>query len=205
MSGDIAPPSEPLTVSGDGCRPSWYRYFVQRKRIEDGATGAVVVTFDDERSIYPNSKRLTVASGELTETDHTTTLELGLPDLLTADTVGDASHLVVLAFDAKGRMTAASQVALNSDNVTEGTTNLFFTNARARGAISGASGISYNSATGVITLNQSFTRGLFSGGSHINYNNGTGAIAFSGTGISGTFTTLSSVTVADGLITNWTP
>ena len=39
----------------------------------------------------------------------------------------------------------------NTDEITEGTTNLYFTNARARGAVSAGTGISYNSSTGVIT------------------------------------------------------
>ena len=39
----------------------------------------------------------------------------------------------------------------NTDEITEGTTNLYFTNARARGAVSAGTGISYNSTTGVIT------------------------------------------------------
>lgn len=92
-------------------------------------------------------------------------------------TVGDASHLVVLAIDAKGRVTSASVVQLNSDNVTEGTTNLFFTQARARASVNGVSGISYNSGTGVFTLDQSFTRGLLSGSAGVNYNSGSGAIS----------------------------
>lgn len=198
-NGDIAPPSEPLTVSGDGCRPSWYRYFVQRKRVEDGVTGSVVVTFGDERSIYPNSKQLTVAAGELTETDNGSSVELGLPDTIVAGSVGDASHLVVLAFDAKGRLTAASEVELESGNVTE-TTNLFFTTARARASVSGASGITYNSGTGVITLDQSFTRGLLSGGSGISYNAGTGAIAT--TGFSGGPAVYTTFTFANGICTS---
>ena len=39
----------------------------------------------------------------------------------------------------------------NTDEITEGSTNLYFTTARARGAVSGGTGISYNSATGAIT------------------------------------------------------
>lgn len=38
-----------------------------------------------------------------------------------------------------------------TDNVTEGSTNLYFTNARARSAISVTQNLSYNSSTGVIT------------------------------------------------------
>lgn len=40
---------------------------------------------------------------------------------------------------------------LNSDAVIEGSTNLYFTQARARQSVSAGSGISYNSSTGVIT------------------------------------------------------
>ncbi|MCX8159288.1 MAG: hypothetical protein N3D20_03335, partial [Candidatus Pacearchaeota archaeon] len=40
----------------------------------------------------------------------------------------------------------------NTDNLPEGTSNLYFTNARARNALSGTSPISYNSSTGVISL-----------------------------------------------------
>ncbi len=41
-------------------------------------------------------------------------------------------------------------VVLDSDDVSEGVSNLYFTNARARGALSGTGPISYNSGTGVI-------------------------------------------------------
>jgi hypothetical protein len=39
----------------------------------------------------------------------------------------------------------------NTDEITEGSTNLYFTNARARGAVSAGTGISYSSSTGVIS------------------------------------------------------
>ncbi len=42
-------------------------------------------------------------------------------------------------------------VQLNSDSLNEGSTNLFFTNARARTAISAGTGIGYNSGTGVVS------------------------------------------------------
>ena len=44
---------------------------------------------------------------------------------------------------------------LDSDNLSEGSTNQYFTNARARGAISLASGetnLSYNSTSGELSL-----------------------------------------------------
>ena len=47
--------------------------------------------------------------------------------------------------------TPSSLTGLTTDNLAEGTNNLYFTNARARAAISGSTGISYNSSTGAIT------------------------------------------------------
>ena len=41
----------------------------------------------------------------------------------------------------------------NTDELTEGSTNLFFTQARARNSISGGTGVSFNTTTGVISLN----------------------------------------------------
>jgi hypothetical protein len=43
----------------------------------------------------------------------------------------------------------------DTDDVTEGSTNLYFTNARARLAISATAPLSYNNATGVISLTES--------------------------------------------------
>jgi len=45
----------------------------------------------------------------------------------------------------------AGGAGLSTDDVTEGSTNLYYTDARARGAISGATNISYNPGTGAIT------------------------------------------------------
>jgi len=56
-----------------------------------------------------------------------------------------------------GKITAGSVSALDSDDITEGATNQYFTNAKARGAISLASGetnLSYNSSTGEFSLPQ---------------------------------------------------
>ena len=53
-------------------------------------------------------------------------------------------------------VTSAIQTKDNSDEITEGSTNLYFTNTRARGAVSvtdsgGDGSLAYNSSTGVIT------------------------------------------------------
>jgi hypothetical protein len=86
-------------------------------------------------------------------------------------------------------------VVLTTDDVIEAVspTNLYFTNTRARGAISltttGSSGAStYSSSTGVLNVPTYTLAGLggitatfLSGGTGISYNSGTGVISYSGT------------------------
>ena len=67
-----------------------------------------------------------------------------------------------------------------TSNVPEGS-NLYYTDARARAALSAGTGISYNSSTGVIssTITQysdSLARAALSAGTGISYNNSTGVI-----------------------------
>lgn len=99
------------------------------------------------------NERVIATDGEVQLTDGGPggNLTFGLSDTgVTAATYGSASQTVQFAVNAKGRITLAQSHALASDNVTEGVTNLYFTNTRARSALSGGAGISYNSATGVI-------------------------------------------------------
>lgn len=80
-------------------------------------------------------------------------LTFGLTDTgISPATYGSPTQIAQIAVDAKGRLTLASNITLNSDNVTEGVTNLFFTQARARASISGGTGINYTVGTGVIAL-----------------------------------------------------
>lgn len=50
-----------------------------------------------------------------------------------------------------GSLTSKPTIPTTSDQLTEGTTNLFITNGRVRSALGAGSGISYNSSTGVVT------------------------------------------------------
>src|SRR5690606_33124370 len=54
--------------------------------------------------------------------------------------------------DLFGRVTGVEVYDLLSDNVAEGEANLYYTDARARGAISGGAAIDYNQSTGQIAL-----------------------------------------------------
>ena len=76
----------------------------------------------------------------------------------------------------------------DTDDLTEGSTNLYFTNARARSAISVSGDLSYNSSTGVISFTETTaatTRALISvtdagGDGSLAYNNSTGVISYTG-------------------------
>ena len=48
--------------------------------------------------------------------------------------------------------TPSSLAGLTTDNLSEGTNNLYFTTARARSSVSGSTGLDYNSSTGQFTL-----------------------------------------------------
>lgn len=69
----------------------------------------------------------------------------------------------------------------DTDALSEGSTNLYHTTARARGAISASAGVNYNSGTGAITADQGEVRGFFSAGGDLSYNSSTGAFSFSET------------------------
>jgi hypothetical protein len=85
----------------------------------------------------------------------------------------------------------------NTDELSEGGGNLYFTNARARAAISVSGALSYNSGTGVISITNSGIRGLFSGGTGITYSNTTGSISITNSDIRALFSAGTGVTYAD--------
>jgi hypothetical protein len=70
---------------------------------------------------------------------------------VTPATYGSSSEYVTFTVDQQGRLTAASEGALSTSNIAEGT-NLYYTDAAARAAISGTGAVSYNSGTGVINI-----------------------------------------------------
>ena len=73
-------------------------------------------------------------------------------DRSTVDGWYDASGAASSAEAAANTYTDNAINALDTDDIEEGTSNLYFTNTRARGAISAGTGISYDSGTGVVSV-----------------------------------------------------
>jgi hypothetical protein len=93
------------------------------------------------------------ASFNLGSLTNNTNRAFTLPDLSgTIALTSDINYPVTSVFGRTGAVVAVSG-DYNTDLVTEGSTNLYFTNARSRGALSFTAGSgAYNSTTGVITI-----------------------------------------------------
>ena len=84
----------------------------------------------------------------------------------------DSATQVPSQQSVKAYVTSQLTTQDNTDEMTEGSTNLYFTDARARGAISVSGDMSYNSSTGVISttgLASSDTDDLSEGSSNLYY------------------------------------
>ena len=83
-------------------------------------------------------------------------------------TYGGTSKSLTLAIQKNGIITTVTENTLDSDNVTEGSSNLYHTTARARASISASgSNLSYNSSTG----SMSFTSASLTPGTGISGDN----------------------------------
>jgi len=88
-----------------------------------------------------------------------------------------------LTGDVTGNVTGTVSSLANhdTDDVAEGSTNLYYTDTRVRNAISAGDDLSYNSSTGVISFTErtdAEVRGLVSAGGDLSYNSSTGVMSF---------------------------
>lgn len=74
-----------------------------------------------------------------------------------------------------------SASALTSDDIAEGSTNLYYTDTRSRNAISVSGSLSYDNLTGIISYTErtdTAIRALFSASGSLSYNSSTGVISY---------------------------
>lgn len=146
--------------------------------VTDTGTGTVTVSVDGSTALTVTATGVVVA-GNFTVQGTTTTVEsntIALADniiTLNSDATGaptqnagievergDEANVQIRWNEGTQKWTFTNDgavynpIAVNTDGLTEGSTNLYHTTARARGAISAtsATGVSYNSTTGVISL-----------------------------------------------------
>jgi hypothetical protein len=163
--------SRPLTRDQIGKVFPTLRGVIAFENLQDDTTTAATIFSNapfitTEADGNLGSERVLTGSGNVTVTDGgaggPVTLDLSETGVAAA-TYGSATKLASMAIDVFGRTTSAAEFPLESGNVTE-TTKLFFTDARARAALSGGSGINYNSTSGVIA-----TAGFTGTGAYTNF------------------------------------
>lgn len=135
----------------------------------EAITNASFLTISNEPGL--GSERVLTPSSDFSVIDGgpNSTYNIALSDTgVVAGGYGDAAHTISATVDSRGRISAITSYPLNTDNITEGATNLYFTQARARASLSSGTGISYSSATGVIALsNTAVSAGSYGAASQV--------------------------------------
>ena len=124
------------------------------------ATNSVSSTITDANTLGGNLPAHFLAWANFTGTP-TTIAGYGITDAMTSTAITTAISNAIATKD-------------NTDEITEGTTNLYYTDARSRAAISVTGDLTYNSSTGVIStqgLASSTTDDLAEGSTNLYYTN----------------------------------
>ena len=144
-----------------------------RTRGHVSATGSL--SYNASTGVFSYTTPTTIASLSNHDTDD---VAEGSNLYYTDERVDDRLNAVIVAGtgvtkvydDAANTYTlSVTQVDINSDNVTEGSTNLFTTAARTRTHISVSGSLAYNSGTGVISYTTPDTDGVSEGSSNLYY------------------------------------
>ena len=93
--------------------------------------------------------------------------------VLLSDVVAEFSAGSGLSYDGSGEFSLSA----NTDQVTEGLSNLYFTDSRARGALSGGTGISYTALTGAIAIDLQGGTAIGISGNTISFNGSSDDVA----------------------------
>ena len=144
-------------------------------------------------NLYYTSTRANTDFDTRLATKDTGSLSEGLNKYFTEERVDDrvnslltaGSNITLTYDDAANTLTIAAvedNLSNNdTDDLQEGSSNLYFSNSRSRSAISVTGSLAYNSSTGVISFTErtdSEVRGLLSAGGDLSYNSSTGAFSF---------------------------
>ena len=78
--------------------------------------------------------------------------------------LGDPSSVTASSTNAVTETSHTHALSIDSDDVGEGSTNLYYTDTRARASLSAGDGVSYNSTTGAISANVNTTTFEFASG-----------------------------------------
>jgi len=95
-----------------------------------------------------------IADGGTFEAFNEVAIAIGsLEDIATPQDTDNSGGTVLqnIVLDEFGHILGVGAITLDTDDIVEGSSNLYYTDARARAALSAGTGISYNSTSGVIT------------------------------------------------------
>lgn len=95
--------------------------------------------------------KLNVTNSASASTSKLMSLQIGGTEKASVNKDGLGYFAAGIKFSDGTTQTTASSGPANTDSLAEGSTNLYFTNARAQSAISASGSLSYNSSTGVIS------------------------------------------------------
>jgi len=115
---------------------------------------------------FDGSANITIAATDLSDTNQSlstsdsvsfTTVTANLIGNVTGNLTGDVTGDVTgnLTGDVTGTVSDVSNH--DTDDISEGATNQYFTTARARGSLSASGDVSYNSSTGVISFSETYS------------------------------------------------
>lgn len=164
----------------------------------NSSTGEMKVLLSDITSEFTAGTGLSYSNGEYSLNADTDDVSEGVSNLYFTDArargalsggtgISYTSGTGAIAIDLQGGTAigiSGNTISFNgdSDDVSEGSTNQYFTQARARGAIQADSAVgnllSYTSSTGDLLVSTSSVRGAFSAGTAIGLSNG--VISFNG-------------------------
>jgi len=165
----------------------------------NSSTGEMKVLLSDITGEFTAGTGLSYSNGEYSLDADTDDVSEGVSNLYFTDSrargalsggtgISYTSGTGAIAIDLVGGTAigiSGNTISFNgsSDDVSEGSTNQYFTQARARGSVQADSAVgnllSYNSTSGDILVSTSSVRGAFSGGTAIGLSNG--VISFNGT------------------------